>query len=317
MQRRKNIRLLVIWLMLLSGTIILISLDQERDKVSVPRNLFIVEDTAAVNRIVMQGEQFNNILSQKNGRWLVNDVYQLDEGLRQVLLSVLKRIQVQRPVARAQQDEIIQLLQEQGIRVEIYQDEEMVQSYLTAGNRNQGVTYFMQPESDQPYIVHLPGYESYVAGLYEITENDWRDRIVMTTNWNSLNYLSLTYPGQARQGFTISYARDFFQVEGLAQMDTTKLMDYLERFQYILTDRYLDRGEDPIYDSLAQLPPYARLEVEQVGQDQPDKIEFFPRPEEGNYILGQINDDQLALFEYPRISELFRQQQYFLPEAVY
>ena len=306
MQRKKNIKLIITLSSLIILTVFVYSIDTNEQRVGADQQLFTIQDTARINKVVISGPEVQNTLREENNQWLVNDQFILDEGLRQVLLSVFTRIRIQRPVAEVMKEEVISRLKSEGIKIEVYSNQDQVLSFLSAGDRESKVTYFMDTASEEPYIVHLPGYESYVAGLFEITENDWRNRIVMAVDWNVIDELQLSYPGESNKGFTIAYDDNTFKLKEVSKADTSALFSYMDNVSYILTDQYINAEDYPRYDSLSYTSPFAVLSVKEIGESNPARILFYPPLENENMILGKVGDDQLALFDLQRISYLFK-----------
>ena len=305
-QRKKNIRLLATLVFLIGLTILVFLMDRNTDRIGVDQGLFAIRDTSAINRIVMSGDTFSNVLEKSNGGWLVNDQYTLDEGLRQVLLSVLQNVQVRRPVSMAEKETVVDFLREEGIKVEIYGEGQILKAFLSGGDQKNNLTYFMRADKEEPYVVHLPGYESYVAGLFEIKKNDWRNRIVLSSNWQAVQELALRYPGNERQGFSMIASERLFEIPGLQNPDTTKMMDYFQHVEYVLADKYIDHGESQVYDSLAKTVPYATLSVRELGDERPEIVDFYSPIPGDRFILGKTGENQLVLFDYERISGLFK-----------
>lgn len=315
MHRKENIRLLIILVALSAITVTLMTTGKSLRRISFQPDMFSVADTSLIDQVKISSGHFTNVLKKENGLWLVNGKYRLDEGLRRTLLPVLKEIRIRRPVPESRRGETMELLGKNGIKVEIFSDNRLIQSYMTGGIKNEGITWFMKSGEKQPFVVHLPGYESYIAGLFEITENDWRDRIVLESNWRTLSQATMAYDNKDGDDFSILFTGNSFDLPGIKEVDTAQVMNYLDMMTYILADKYLNRGELPVYDSLAASPPYATLQVEKMGKNQPETIVFYPLLDQDRYILGKVNGDQLALFEYNRIKGLFATKKEFLKEG--
>lgn len=309
MQKRENIRLLIILTVLIAATVVVMTTGGPR-RVSFNPELFSIQDTSQIDKIVVSGKSFINTLNKDNGFWKVNGKYQLDEGLRRTLLPVLKEIRIRRPAPESRRQEIADFLKDEGIKVEIFNGGALLKSFLSAGVKEEGITWLMETTSGQPYVVHLPGYESYLAGLFEITENDWRDRIVLTAQRQSFRRLTLEYPAGSAEGFSILFDGLDLEMPGVADPDTGKVHDYLNLTEYILADKYLNPGEYPVYDSIVAGNPFATITVEKTNGRQ-DSIVFFPKPESDPFIAGKLEGEQVALFEYNRIKEIFAERKDF------
>lgn len=312
MQRKKNIRLLVILAVLITATVLLYSVGEERRGTNIATEQFAVVDTAAISRVEISHNQQVTLLSRESGRWLVNDKFPLDEGMRTVLLSVLHRVRVQRPVAEVMQEEVADDLQQDGYQVAVYAGNQRLMEYLAGGDREANVTYFKKPEETTPYVVHLPGYESYVAGLFEITENDWRNRIVLATDWNLIDSLQLIYPQNPESSFSILLQNQKYQVPEVAEPDTSMLYNFMDQVAYVLADRYIDQQEFPAYDSLSQTDPLAILRVKEIADNDAEQVLFYPPLPGDNFLLGKTGE-QLILFDLNRMRNILIRREALKP----
>lgn len=184
--------------------------------------------------------------------------------------------------------------------------------YMAAGEREANVTYFKKSAEETPYVMHLPGYESYVAGLFEISENDWRDRIIMATDWNFIDSLRLIYPRNPESSFSIVLRNQNYLVPEIAQADTSVLYDFMDQVSYILADRYIDRQEFPQYDSLAETTPLAILSVKEIAENTAEQLNFYPPLPGDDFLLG-ITGDQLVLFELNRMRNILIRREALTP----
>jgi len=308
MQKKKNLRLLTILSVLIVITAILYSMGDEKRGTNLSKEKFAVADTSQITRVEIMHQGKGTVISRENGRWMVNDKYLLDEGMRTVLISVLNRVRVQRQVAEVIQAEVNDSLRLNGYQVKVYGQSQLLMEYFAGGDKGANVSYFKKPEEETPYVVHLPGYESYVTGLFEITENDWRNRIVLATNWNVIDTLTLDYPQNPQSSFSIIFRNNQYQVPEVAKADTSVLYNFMDNISYIVADQYIDKGQYPQFDSLANTQPLAVLFVKEIGEKFAKQVQFYPPLPQKRMLLGKF-DNQLILFDFNRIrSVLIRRE---------
>ncbi len=309
MQKKRNIRLLIIFSVLLIWTFVFISLKDNDQRIAVDDTLFTLTDTASIHQIRIIKPDNEIVLEKKGQGWLVNGKYNLDLSMRKVILAVLHEVRIKQTVPKNKLEEIRNKLLENGNKVIIRQTGNRETTYYAGGN-GISVSYFMFP-GDSPYIVYLPGYESYVSGIFEVSENDWRDRLIYQTSWVGLNRLSLLYPERPSDNLVIESEGDLFRIENLTSVDTTAMMDYIEMMSLMYTDQYISSGQIPKYDSLTNTIPYALLEIDALSLNKPVEIKFFvPLPGE-NVRLGLINDSQMCLFDQDRVRQVFKSRNDF------
>ena len=306
-QKSKNITLVSILGMLVICSVVLALTKHTTINTIGNKVLFSVEDTSEIDRILISAAAGQKIeLVKKNDMWMLNERFKAEQNIVKVLLSILKDMEVSRNVPKSQQEAIVKRIHENGYLVEIYVEERMIRSFLSVGNENKTVSYMMQKDEDQPLIINIPGYRNYVAGIFEIPLNDWRDRLILSANWHSLQELSLNYSGFKEHDFTIRFKNTFLTIDGIHELDTSAMMTYIENFSYLQTDRYLDPGQNAKYDSLLKTPETAEISVKDIDPDNSKNIRFFPLLPDDPMMLAHFREDnQMVLFEARRIQHLF------------
>jgi len=309
MYRKKNIQLIIILLGLIALSIFLVNQGNRKTRLSVDESYFSVIDTASIDRIEIQLSSSKNVLQRSGNHWKINDKYYLDASMKTVLLTVLNKVRAQRPVPANRLGEIKEDLSGNGIHVDVYSGSDVIQSYISGGN-GVSVSYFMKIDED-PYIVHLPGYDSYVSGIFEVSENDWRDRFIFSTNWLGLKELSLEYPGSTGDNFKIMTSGTHFTIPGISQTDTTAIMEYIELFNYFQVDQFINSGDNVKYDSIFNTTPYALLAVDDTSFDSPMVIRFFIIDKEDNLVPCLIGN-QPAIMSAKRVKPILRKKKDFI-----
>lgn len=309
MHNAKNIKLIILLLALMVLSVILMTRGYRKQRLAVDENYFSVKDTSGIDRIVIQSTSFENMMTRSGKRWEINGKYLVDASMKTVLLTVLHKVRAQRPVPIKHAEEIIKDLSGNGTQVSIYSNNELIQSYITAGN-GVSISYFMKKNED-PYIVHLPGYDSYVSGIFEVTENDWRDRFIFSTNWIGLKKLTLQYPDSSDHGFTIEMADTRLKIKEVTKLDTTFMMKYIELFAYFQVDQFIKASDNPRYDSIFNTKPYALLSIDDTSFDIPMVVKFYIH-DIADPLMPCLVGDQPAIMSAARIKPIFKKRSDFI-----
>ncbi len=270
---------------------------------------FSVIDTANIDRVEIQSASFENLLTRSGEDWRINDKYMVDPSMKTVLLTVLNKVRVQRPVPINKAEEIGRNLSLKGVHVSIYSGNELIHSFISGGN-DVSISYFMK-ENEDPFIVHLPGYDSYVSGIFEVSENDWRDRFIFSTNWIGLKELKLEYPDSNLVSFTIEMADTHLTIPGVTPLDTTAMMEFIDLFSYFQVDQFINAGDNPQYDSIFTTTPYALLSIDDTSFDVPLVMKFFKLSEE-DPLMPCLIGDQHAVMNLSRIEPIFKKRSDFV-----
>jgi len=295
-QRRKNIRQFTYLAILISITVVVVVVKVNRDGFDYDKQKFTLDENTIITTVILKGKDFSNRFEYLNGAWQVNNKYLLDTDMRDVFFAVLSRVEVKRPVSVTERDSIASTLEENGVWVGILNNADTIDAYFAGGDEGLFQSYFMSSDDKQPYLVHIPGYHSYLAGIFSASENDWRSRFIWEIDWTTLKKLTIDIKEET-QPLVFEYKNNFIGVDGIDKLDTASMMEYLESIANLQTDKYLHPGEIPVYNQIIETSdPEVVISVEQIG-DRKSSLFLYPRPEGKQYYPGVLNNDQLLLFQ--------------------
>ena len=305
-QRKLKITLLII-LGLLVITSLILGLTRDIGTNTIENKaLFSLRDTTNVDMITIKSTHEYVALEKTEGVWMLNEKYKAEQNIVKVLLSILKDAEVVRNAPQTQTEEIASHILANGYLIEIFKNDDLIKSFYASGNDTKTATYMMSTDKKDPAIVNIPGYESYVAGIFEIPVNDWRDRVILSTNWRTLQKLQINYTQYPQYDLSIKFDFNFLTVEGVKDLDTARMMSYIDEFNFLQADRYLDKGQSTVYDSLLNTPKTVSLTIEDINPKNSKTIAFYPLLKNDPMMLGYVQDDeQSVLFEANRIQKLF------------
>ena len=309
-QRKRNIRLAGVLVLLVAASLVLHLIPGERKSSLKNVALFQLQDTAAVNKIEIKSKTFDHTLVKSNGQWTINSRYIADPSIMHVLLTVMTKVEITRPIPKSEEAEMEERFADSGIEVHFYNGEERIHSLEAGSNRTKTISVFKSSEGGY-YVVNFPGYDSYVTGIFEITEIDWRDRLLLSATPGNLQKLTVAYPEGEMRGFEVVVKGNFPLIEDMTALDTTKLMDYLDQFQYFQADNFIQKGSNQKYDSLAGTQPYSQFTFENLIGHERHSLTFFPRIPGDNYIMAIVNEEDTVIFSHRRVAGIFREKEYF------
>jgi len=202
------------------------------------------------------------------------------------------------------------MLKSRGIKVSIQNGQEMIREFLVGGDSQKTNTYFMSTVDDVPYIMVIPGYQSYIAGIFEVKENDWRNRFILSVNWTNLKTVQIDYLNDSDKHFEMRYTDDFFKIDGQPELDSAKVLDYIGELSLIQVNKFLEENEIEKYDSLASTSPVIRISIESIGNNY--NLEFFPGLAGDRYQLARLNNTNLVLFNQSVLNTLLKKAEHFI-----
>lgn len=307
MQNRNSI--LLITLLLLSGATALL-LFFGLGKETVDKNIFKVADQASIDQVQFETNGQKIELKYNGSKWMVNNNYEADPQLIDVFFASVMQAEPKRKLSGAQKDSVNRKLQTSGVTVSFWQEEKRSKQFSVVGNNQKTETYFKLVDDD-PYFVTIPGYRVYVASIFELSENEWRDKRIFNFNWQNFKSLKAHFAQKPSQDFTVSLANGLFGIEEVAVADTTKLSGYLESIFNLRADRFLNEKEAQAYDSLLATIPHFQLEIQDIAKHA-YRLEVYYTSEKEQRLIAKMNENQVILLQPFAASRLLRSKDYFI-----
>lgn len=299
---KKNWGLLII-LLVLTGTFgVLLNRNGMATSLEVDEELFAVADTAAIQRIELQqaGGERVQLLERQGSSWQLNQTYQADGRLVRLLLSVLRNVEIKRPLATRQQEATQQALKQEGTRVRVYDASGLMQDFYAGGEEAQQLSYFMQ--DDEVYVMELPGYVNYISGIFQLNENNLRNKTIFDANHFNLQSVEVSYPEQPEENLRIDFDGARLEVAGVVQPDSIQLLSYLDLFNEMQAVGFVNAREYPELDSLLQEQPQAHIEVRTVQHPDGKQLSLYPSVLDNSYRLGWLPEEEQAVLLDDRLA---------------
>ncbi|MDN5202889.1 hypothetical protein QQ008_15975 [Fulvivirgaceae bacterium BMA10] len=313
MNNKKNIRLLIILLVLIVVTVALMFTGGSNSRPDIDQYKFSIADTSRIDKVVLKNAGETTRLEKTGNRWMVNNNYVMNDRLNKLLLAIMNRVKIKRPVAKQQLSSINDALDNEGTLVEIYENDEVILSFIVGGNDTKTVSYFKVKDSGDPYVVYIPGYTSDLTGFFNLKENDWRDNKIFSTSWRSLIGLKIEYDKATQNSFEIIFQDNFFVIPGINQVDTTVMMDYVSLFENFGVDRFVTAGTSAEYDSLARTDPFAKISLEEIDSSKNQQLILYPKLPDDNKFLGKLSkEDQLVIIGEKRAELLLKKKEDYI-----
>ncbi len=299
-QKKRNIRLLILTGFLLI-TVVMMSVvgNTTDDTTDIDRALFSIENTIDINRIVIENKDGSTTMEYKNGKWLLNDLFEADPSKVHLFFATIQQVSIRRPVGSDMKTGITSDLGNRGSRISLYTEEGLLMEFTSFGQEDSRNTYFGDNEENL-YLMEIPGYRAYIHPLVAVNEKSWRNlNLFHRMNWSNLAGLSVMQPGKPGKSIRIVQGRQFFEVEGLSATDTTKLIDFVDYVSLLEADRYLEN-----VDTLSGRTPDLVIDVRDVG-NRPFIIELFGRINEGDEIVGRMDSSVYFALPTAKAAPLF------------
>lgn len=312
-KRYKNISLLVLLVILSLLAYWLVS--GEKDDKQLVQETFSLPTGLSPDKISFEskGNHKQQTLEQVNQEWYLNKTIKTKANLSEALLSILHRVEAKRGIAKKQESTLQSLMDSAAVLVKTYKEGELLNAFEIWGDGENKTTYIRQPDDNRIYIAHIPGYNTYLAALFFLGEDQWRSNVLFESTPRSLRKLTIEYPAEKDKGFTIQYHNDFFTVAGVAKLDTVALLNYLEDFSQITVDGYAFEEEE--MEKVMQQGPELIVHIDDIDPSKSNIYSFYFSNGKDRGEVGVIGKEkQWGKLSRAHFDQIARTEDYFSVE---
>ena len=311
MQKKRNIKLIILLVLVVLSAISAYFFTEPGDKLKVSRDIFSYNDPANVDKVVFDGHDGQHILSYVNGQWRIDSDHMADPQRVSVLFAILKQMRVRREVSRQQSDMVTEKFKAEGTHVKFYEGDNLVHDFHAWGDEQSSLTYLTDSPEDQAYIIEIPGYKSFLAGIFQLDKNGWRNPIVFDMNWANLSQVKVAYPKDSLKGFTVTYQDQYYNIKELTTTDSVKLTDFLDDISLLYANDFLSKKELEEYKALYSGMPQAIYSVSDVGSTR-HTLEIYEELPKGKEIIGRIDSLDYAVFDIDKVRKITKPRSYYI-----
>jgi hypothetical protein len=309
MQEKRNIRLLILLSVLVTVTVGIYFVFRTNTSTVVDKALFKLSDYSTINKVILEKDHKTIELKFDGARWKVNDQL-ADRSMIDVLFATLQQVEPKRPVAESLQDSIATFLNSNGVVVKLYDGDNLLKEFIAGGNATKTQAYFKYPDEADSYVMVIPGYRVYAAGIFELEEYGWKDRYVFNFNWRNFKSLKASFPHTPKNDFEVAMGESYFEILGMAALDTTRLNDFLDAISLVEVDQYVNPEEIIGYDSLLTTIPLMKVEVNDIS-GKTYSLSLYDQPKEMQ-ILGFIQGIHPAYIDRKKVQGLLKGKAWFM-----
>ena len=235
-----------IFLLLLTIIFICLLFDYNKKTALKNEKEFAIENTEDINKVFLSDRKGNNIiLSKTNNNWIINEKYDVRDDAIKTLLSTIEQIEIQRPVSNTSFNNVIRQLATTGVKVEIYYNNNVKVYTVGSSTPDHLGTYMLMDDAENPYIVHIPGFNGFLSpryGIqgYELNINNWRDNSIFKINSEEIQEISLLNYNEQEKSFLIQKEplrlinNDSISIK----YNINKTVEYFNNFSNIECEKY-------------------------------------------------------------------------------
>ncbi len=167
---------------------------------------FAISDIESVHKIFIADRNGQSAtLDRKADHWVYNNKWRTNPNAIKNLLNTIEKVQLKYIPARAAIPNIVKDIATNNIKVELYDEAGgNIKTYYVGGVTNDELgTYMIMEGSNNPYVTYLPGFEGSLRVRYLLKELQWRDKTVFQESMEHIQSVSIEYPKQKNQSFSL------------------------------------------------------------------------------------------------------------------
>lgn len=308
MQDKKNIRLLISLITLVTVTVLFYWLANADGRLEIDKTIFRVEDPSKINTVMLESPKGKIELHYNGSGWKVNNRFDADRQLITVLFATLEQAEPKRSVSENERQMIVDRLKKDGVKVSLLEEGELKKTFYSGGNIEKTLTYFYTQDG-WPYVMTIPGYRIYVGSILELDENGWRDKRVFSFNWRNFKKLAVSFRADAKEDFEVSQRSRIFDIEGMTS-DTTRLNNFLDDVSLLTGDGFISPATFPKYDSLLSSSPTMKIVISDIANRNYELELFQGIPGDPN-VMGRVNGTDVMIFDRKKLFRIAKKRSYF------
>ena len=306
--KTQNIRLIWLAAILLLLNMWLLSSKTSFKQLNFDTDLFAISDTSEIEKIGIKSSTFEYMMS-RSSKWRLNDELPSDPSIRKIFFTMLQRIKIARELTGEEQSTVYTRFDYVGTEVVVWFNGGQL-AFKVVGNSNQTKTYFLIDE--HVYEVEIPGYRDYLASIFELKMDQWRDRLIFNGNWRTIQKMEAFYPEHPERDFSIQFKETFYEVVGLEKIDSSEVVNFLNQFEFLQANERISVGFLSAFDSLSKTAPELVIRLEDIKYKQPIEIRIFGELPGQQIRLVLDQNAEMMVFEAQRIEPFFRTREDFI-----
>ncbi|HAD96919.1 MAG TPA: hypothetical protein DCG19_05900, partial [Cryomorphaceae bacterium] len=129
------------------------------------RYAFAIKDTGDVDKIIIKDKTPSEIILKRDDHhWTVNGSGRAREDAIEILLETLYRMEMRNFIPERMQPTVIKRMAVRGKEVQIYKNGKLAKTfYVGTEAHDEMATYMLIKGSDQPFAVHIPGFNGFLS----------------------------------------------------------------------------------------------------------------------------------------------------------
>lgn len=233
---------------------------------------FAFSSTKDIDKIFISNKRTGKYVILKkvdSANWIVNDSFKVNIHQINTLFDGFKRMKVKRPVSKNELFTVKREIAVNGTKVEVYENGQISKVYYVGNNtRDEMGTFFLMDKAEEPYVMHIPGFNGYVGGRYHYQLEAWRSKNIFNQKYEDIATIQVQWTADDAASFTIDNTGNDPVLIGGGKMFTNnsevnlnKIKSYLKLWENLSFEGFpIDLNAQKI-DSISRTQPILTLTV--------------------------------------------------------
>lgn len=303
---------------------------------------FKIEDTALITKIFMADKNGNSItLERTKAGWVTPGKYPCRADAIKLLLYTMKMLDVKSPVSKNAKAGVIKIMVGRSIKVQAFHNDELIKQYYVGHeNMENDATYMILTNLDnmenyeEPFLMCIPGFNGYLSSRYILSEDEWRDRIILNYIPPQLKTIKMEFTNNQDSSFVINLkSTTNFELKKLngtpLVFDEVKMKQYLAYFQNINYEKLLNNTNKKLTDSIQNAIPFLKMSITDVNNvteefsfvnkhttaalNQKYGVDYKYDPD--RLFIVKKSNKEVSLIQYYVFGKIIQTYGYFLPKS--
>lgn len=255
-------------------TAIAVYLAFKQDKISTLDEsdiAFAIGEDQKVDKIVLKDRDGNTVkLSLTEGIWYVNDEYPAFEPfVTNFIDNTLRKIEIKGPVAEAAKQNVIRSMVGDAIRVDIWNQDELIRSYYVgAYTPDMKGSYMHMKGSESPFVTYIPGFDGYLSPRYNLEPDEWFDRTIFDFEAEEIREVEMQNLINQSESFKIIRKGESLELTPYTpSASESAIKSYLALFTFKNFEGFPEYLEQAQQDSIAHSAPLMKLKVKTTSKE--------------------------------------------------
>jgi hypothetical protein len=270
----KKYRYHIIFLILLLIVAVVLYIKDKPGTLKTNGKIFAVADTADITRIKISNGVNELTLERLGYNWQINKNYYARPRAIKALLHLISSLEINSPVPKSAKKEVLNSFSQHSVFVNIESGTRLLKAYrITEEDSMKLGSVMMLREDDEPYVVHLPGFDGRISMLLPLEAQIWRAKTIFQYKPGDILSVNVEYPDNPQASFVYSFfGFDNLEIKSQALNKSIKISrdaakNYLIGFASVSYIEQVTKQSKLLFDSLKNQHPYCEIKVKNASNE--------------------------------------------------